>query len=116
MESKNYLIKPLKDKRGVLGLDTVRLVLISLLTIAVIAIAVFLALVSLRDAGIFTDGSQEENDTSSIIGNITSGSVNFFKQIPTIFTLLGVVVIILVIAIVIVAVSRFGGGGRGESL
>lgn len=106
----------LKQKRGVLGLDTTRVVLISLLTLAVIAIAVFLALVSLRDAGIFTAGSLEKNQTNDIISNITGGSVNFFKQIPTVFTLLGVVLIILVIAIVIAAVSRFGGGGRGESL
>ena len=106
----------LLDKKGVLGLETTRVVLISLLTLAVIAIAVFLALVSLRDAGIFTAGSQEKNQTDTIISNITTGSTNFFKQIPTVFTLLGVVLIILVVAIVIAAVARFGGGSRGESL
>lgn len=102
-------------KRGVLGLDTVKSVLIALLMLAVIAIAVFLALSSLQSAGIFTTKSASDNATTYIISNITEGSGNFFKQIPTIFTLLGVVVLILIIAIVIVAVSRFSGG-RGESL
>lgn len=111
-------IRPISmKKKGVLGLDTVKVVLISLLVLAVIAIAVFLALVSLRDAGIFVTGSQEKNDTNAIISNITSGATNFFKNVPTFFTLLGVVVLILIIAIVIVAVTRFtGGGGRAESL
>ena len=106
----------LKDKRGILGMDTVKAVLITLLTLAVIAIAVFLALVSLRDSNIFTAGSLEKNQTTNIIENITTGSTNFFKQVPTFFTLLGVVVLILIIAIVIVAVTRFQVGGRGESL
>lgn len=106
----------LKNRKGALGLDTVKIVLMSLLVLAVIAIAVFLALVSLRDAGIFTASSYEDNQTDNIIGNITYGSTNFFKQVPTFFTLLGVVVLILIIAIVIVAVSRFQGGGARESL
>lgn len=46
-----------------------------------------------------------------IASNITVGPQNFFKQMPTIFTLLGVVLIILVITIVIVAISKFSGGG-----
>lgn len=102
-------IKPLKlDKKGVLGLDTAKVFLISLLTLAVIAIAVFLALVSLRDSGVISETYAEYNYTQAIILNITEGSTNFFKQIPTAFTLLGVVLIVLVIAIVIIAVSRFG--------
>jgi len=106
----------MRNKKGILGLDTVKSVLISLLTLGVIAIAVFLALVSLQNANIFTTGSQAANDTTNIIQNITTGSTNFFKQIPTVFTILGVVVIILVVAIIIVAVSRFGQAGRTESL
>lgn len=103
-----------KDKRGVLGLETTKMVIIGLLTLAVIFIAAVLALASLRDAGIFTSGSSDYNASVNVINNITSGGQNFFKQIPTVFTLLGVVLIVLVIAIIIVAVSRFGG--RGESL
>lgn len=107
---------PKKNKKGALGLDTTKTVMISLLTLAVIAIAVFLALVSLRDAGIFSSGSLEDNQTTDIIANITYGGTRFFQNVPTFFILLGVVVLILIIAIVIVAVSRFSAGGSRESL
>src|SRR5437773_1646167 len=96
-----------KDKKGILGLDTVKGVIISLLTLAVIAISVFLALVSLRNANIFAASSQEANQTTNIINNITSGTSSFFTNVPTIFTLLGVVVLILIISIIIIAVTRF---------
>ena len=105
-----------KDKRGVLGLDTTKAVLIALLTLAVIAVAVILALTSLRDSSIFTTGSEEQNQTTSIVGNISSGTTSFFSNVPTFMVLLGVVVLILIISIVIVSVGRFGGGGRGAGL
>lgn len=108
-------MRQLLRKKGILGLDTVKAVIISLLVLAVIAIAAFLALVSLQNANIFTTGSQAANQTNNIVGNITTGTGNFFSQIPTIMTLLSVVVLILIIAIVIVAVTRFQQGGR-ESL
>ena len=106
----------LKDKRGILGLDTVKAVIITLLTLAVIAIACFLALVSLQNANIFTTGSTAANQTNYIINNITGGTTAFFNNVPTFFTLLGVVVLILIIAIVIVAVTRFSPGMGRESL
>lgn len=107
----------LKEKRGILGMDTVKAVLITLLVLSVIAIAVFLALVSLRDSNILVSGTTERNATNDLISNVTKGVTNFAQQIPTFFTLLAVVVLILIIAIVIIAVTRFqGGGGRAESL
>ena len=99
-----------KNKKAVLGLDTVKAVMISFLVLAVIGIAIVLALVSLRDSSIFTAGSQELNDTTNIVNNITSGLVDFFSNTTTIFAILAVVVIILAITIIIVAVTRFGGG------
>ena len=106
----------LKNRKGVLGLDTVKAVVIALLMLAVITIAVFLALTSLQDSNIFATGSDIKNKSDLVINNITYGTTNFFRNVPTFFTLLGVVVLILIIAIVIVAVTRFGGGGRPESL
>lgn len=104
------------NRRGVLGLDTVRDVMIFLLTLAVIAIAVFLALVSLQGANLFTAGSQAANDTDNVINNITVGTTQFFANIPTVFVILGAVVIILAVALILFAVSRFSataaGGGR----
>lgn len=104
------------NKKGILGLDTVKAVIIALLTLAVITIASFLALVSLQNAGIFTSGSQSANQTNNIIQNITSGATSFYTNVPTFFVLLGVVVLILIISIVIVAVTRFSPGAGRESL
>lgn len=97
-------------KKGILGLETVGGVIKALLILAVLSIAVFLALVSLQNAGIFTDGSQSANDTDNVINNITSGTTDFFSNVPTFMTLLAVAVILLIIGLVIVAVNRFSGG------
>ena len=104
------------NKRGVLGLNTVKTVIISLLVLAVVAIAVFLALESLNTSNIFTDGSQAANNTNDLINNVTSGTTLFFTYVPTFMVLLAVVVLILIIAIVILAVTRFETGGPRESL
>ena len=111
------MFKPLvpKNKKGAV-VETLRLVgavILTLLTLAVITIAVFLALSSLQNAGIFTAGSQSANDTNVIIKNITTGTTNFFAQIPTIMTILGIVALIGAIVLIIYFVSRMGGGGKG---
>jgi len=102
-----------KSKRGVLGLDTVKAVMVTFLILAVIGVSIILATVSLRDSNIFTSGSQEQNDTNNIVGNISGGLVSFFSSTGTIFAILVVVVIILAISIIIAAVSRFGGRESG---
>lgn len=105
----------LKDKKGILGLETVRVVIVTLLILAVTSIAVFLALVSLQNANIFTASSQAANDTALIISNITTGTTSFFANVPTFMILLGVVVLLLIIAIVLVVVGRFGGTGPARA-
>ncbi len=104
------------DKKGVLGLETVGSVIITLLVLAVIAIAVFLALDSLNTANLFTAGSQSANDTTNLINNITSGTTAFFANIPTVMVILGAVVIILAVVLIILAVGRISGGARAAEL
>ena len=118
MKSLNQIQKSHAKKmnnRGVLGMETARDVIIFLLVLSVTAIAVFLALVSLQDSGIFKAGSQAKNQTDNVINNVTSGTVDFFKNIPTVMTILGAVVIILAVVLILVAVGRFttGAGGVG---
>jgi uncharacterized membrane protein YfhO len=106
-----------KSKRGVLGLDTVKAVILSLLTLAVLFVAVVLALTTLINSNILPSGPASTNYTVGAVQNITSGGATFFTYVPTFFILLAVVVLILIIAIVIVAVGRFGGGmGGGNSM
>jgi uncharacterized membrane protein len=101
-------IKPL-DKKGQVGLDTARNVMLALLTIGVIAFAIIVALSSLNNSNALSPGSLEQNQTSNVLNNITSGTADFFSNTGTWFSLLAIVVIILIIAIVIFAVNRFGG-------
>ncbi len=102
----------LKNKKGQLGLGVVREVMIGFLVLAVIAIAIVLALVSLRDSNIFTADSIEERDVNNTIANITGAVTDFFSDTGTIFSILIVVVIILAISIIIAVVTKFGGAGR----
>ena len=85
--------------------------MVAFLILAVVFVAIILALVSLRDSSIFEAGSQELNDTTNIVNNITDAGVDFFSNTGTIFAILVVVVIILAITIIILAVQRFGGKG-----
>lgn len=101
------------NKKGQLGLDVVRSTIIFLLIIAVFVVASTLALVSLRDSGVFTTSSLEANYTSAIVANVSTAGSDFFANAQTIFSILVVVVIISAIAIVILVVRRFGGGGGG---
>jgi hypothetical protein len=101
------------NHKGVLGMEDVKAVMLFLLVLAVVAIALFLALTNLNSAGLFTAGSQPANDTSNIINNITSGTTSFFKNVPTIFTILGAVVIITAVILILIAVQRISQSAGG---
>jgi len=176
-----------KEKKGIMGLDNVKAVILTLLIAAVMVIAMFAILVPLRtsvenidnqaltvinetpitptDAGVvlvhnpnternavctitaarnasqaaviaasnynvsrcrlanttstFSDRAwnvtytvnYDNPQTNSLVENTTLGPINFFTNVPTFFTLLGVIVLVLIIAIIIIAVSRFAAGG-----
>ena len=103
----------IKNRNGVLGLETSKAVMISFLILAVTGVAILLALTSLQNANIFATGSQAANDTAAITGNVSAGLVTFFASTGTIFSILIVVVIILAISIIIWAVGRFGQQTEG---
>ncbi len=105
--------KLMKQRRGQVGLDTAKAVMLSLLTIAVIAFAIIVALSALGNSNALEEGSQEANDTDNILNNVTGGVSDFFSNTGTWMALLAVVVIILIISIVIFAVNRFGGRTGG---
>ncbi len=104
---------PELNKKGQVGLDTARAVMLALLTLGVIGFAIIVALASLNDSDALTAGSLEKNQTTSVLQNITGGVATFFSNAGTWFSLLAIVIIILIIAIVIFAVNRFSGGNRG---
>ena len=104
---KTYLMT--KGKKAQVGLDIVKGVIMTLLILGVLAVAVFLALTSLQNSGIFTAGSTGQNNTNAVVNNITGGTVTFFTYIPTIMSILAVVVIIAAVAILIFYVKGFEG-------
>jgi Trk-type K+ transport system membrane component len=101
-------LRPL-NKKGQLGLDTVRAVMTTFLVLAVLGVAILLALVSLQDADLFTADSTADNSTDNIINNVSDATADFFSNTGTIMSILVVVVIILAISIIIITVRRFGG-------
>lgn len=105
-----FMLRPLK-KKGQIGLDTVRNVMVSLFILLVIGIAFVLGAVTLRDANLFVAGTPEAQSINDSIRNVTTAFTGFFDDADTIFNILVAVVIILAIGIAIFVVSRFGGAG-----
>ena len=96
------------DKRGQVGLDTAKAVMLALMTLGVIAFALIIALNQLNSTSVATA------QTTSIVNNITGGTASFFGNTATWFALLSIVIVILIVSIVIYAVNRFGGGSSGS--
>jgi len=114
MDIKKRIEKFRMDRKGQVGLDIVTRVFLALFTLAVIGFAVIIALSSLNNSNALTAGSQEANESTAVLLNVTAGTAEFFSNTTTWLTLLSVVVIILIIAIVIIAVRGFSGTGRGS--
>lgn len=95
-----------KDKRGVMGLDTVEAVIGSLLVLTIFAFAAIIAWGNLVGNTGLTAGSIADNATTNILNNATKATANFFQQMPTVFTILGIVVLILAVILIVVAVQR----------
>ncbi len=98
----------LKNKKGILGLDTAKLFVLALLSLVIIAVVTLIILDSLQGATTLTGASEIINNTSEALSD-------FFEDSGTWFTLIGVVIIILIIAVVIVVVNRFGTGAGGAA-
>ena len=98
----------LKKKRAILGLDTAKLFVLAILSLAIIAVVTLIVLDSLRSATTLTGAGEIINNTSEALSD-------FFSDAGTWFTLIGVVIIILIIAVVIVVVNRFGTGAGGAA-
>ena len=98
----------LKNKKGVLGLDTAKLFVLAILSLVIIAVVTLIVLDSLGDATTLTESSE-------IINNTSEALADFFADAGTWFTLIGVVIIILIIAVVIVVINRFGTGAGGAA-
>ncbi len=98
------------NKKGVVGLEVGKKVMLLLLTMGIIAFALIIALNQLNSTSVAT------TQTTNIVNNITGGVETFFTNATTWFALLGIVVLILIIVIVIKAVGSTSGGKGGSGL
>ena len=105
-----------KEKKGILGLNTVKAFIVVMLSLAIIAVVTLVVLGAIQNANIATPASIAANGTAGIIANVSNGISSFFGNATTFFSLLGVVVIILIISLVVVVVNRFGGEARTGEL
>ena len=101
-------IKPLKiiSKRGQI-INTVTGVIMGLFILILLAFAIFLGISSLNPGSFFAGGTPSHNAINGSIDNLTTGFAQFTEQIPTVFTVLGVVLVLGALAILILIVVRF---------
>lgn len=104
------LKKVLRGKKAQAGLGLAGSIIMALLTLAVLATAVNIALANLKTSTGLTAGTIEYNNTQDIIDNVTGGTAVFFDDVSTWMTILGVVVLLLIISVIILVVKRFGAG------
>lgn len=102
----------MKDKRGVMGMDTAKSFVLALMTLVVIGVTTLIVLNSLGDTSVVSD----DNQTTNVIDNASRGIESFFSNSTTWLALLSVVIIILIISAVIVVVNQFGQTGSRARL
>ena len=104
------------NKKGQ-ALDLTSSFIVGLLIFIVTVFAILFGIAQLNPGSFFAAGSANQNATNQLTSNTTTGIANFSQQIPTVFTVLGVVLILGVVGLLLLIVRRFaGGGGTGVSI
>lgn len=110
MESiKSWLKKNKMDDKGQtlnLATGTVMGVMIFIFMV----FAVLFAISTLNPAGFFTAASSEANATGDLTKNLTAGVSKFGSYIPTIMTVIAVVVVLAAIVILVAYVKNMNAG------
>lgn len=104
------------NKKAQYGLEVVKNVVLGLFILALFVVAIFAGAGAIKNSSIFTAGSQEKNDTTLILNNITSSGATFFGNVPTFISILVIVVIMTFLGLLIYAVYRFAGRGGTSGL
>lgn len=104
------------NKKGQYGINVVVSVALGLFTLLLIAVAVIAGSNALLSSSLFTSGSTSYNQTSNMVGNLTSGVSGFFANSGTFFAILAVVVIMIFLGLMIGAVYLFTRGRHEKGL
>jgi len=102
----------MRNKKG----QTVNLIagtVVSFMVLIFIIFAVLYGVSTLNPASFFTSNSAEANATGQLTGNLTTGVASFGARIPTVLTILGVVLALSAIVLLIFFVRRMQGSAGG---
>ena len=113
MEEKLKLFSPSNKKGQSGGLITGLVFGVASLVIGVII--AFVIVSTLTGAGLLTANSSEDNATTNLAGNFTSGVNNISSKIPTVLLVAAIVLILGVLAILVGVWQRMRMGG-GQTL
>lgn len=105
-------LKPL-NKKGQLGFELVKPIVITVLVLIVLGVVFLVTTVSLRDSNILTEHSAEYNSSVGYMNNGTEGLTAIFSKIPTVMTILAVVIIITAVVLILRQVGSFGKSAGG---
>ena len=103
-----------KDKRGIFGLTAIQQFFVVILGIALLAYVIVIIMGTLQSANIVTTGSLAANQTTAILGNVSTGVTGFFSSINPVYAILAILVIILVL-VVLVRVVQSPSSSRAEA-
>jgi len=105
------LISKLKKKGQ--ALNIIGATVIGFMILIFMIFAVLYGISALKPSSFFMTDSAEANTTADLTRNLTAGVSTFGSYIPTVLTVLAVVLVLAGIAILILYVRRMNGGGEG---
>ena len=103
--------KLMKNKKGVFGLTAVQQFFAVVLGIALLAYVIVVIMGTLNSANILTANTLAANQTSYILGNVSTGITGFFSAINPVYAILAILVIILVLVVLVRVVQSPGSSG-----
>lgn len=106
----------MKDKAAVFGLTSVQSFFAIILGVALLAYVIVVIMSTLQTSTILPTGSLGANQTTQILGNVSSGITSFFGSINPVYAILAILVIILVLVVLVRVVTGSTQGGGTPQL
>lgn len=101
----------LKNKKGIFGLTSVQEFFAIILGVTLLAYVIVVIMATLQSSTILPSGSLGANQTSLMLGNVSSGITSFFSAINPVYAILAILVIILVLVVLVRVVSGTASPG-----
>jgi thiosulfate reductase cytochrome b subunit len=114
MDMKRMLSKLMNDAKAVFGLNAVQSFFATILGIALLAYVIVIIMGTLQSASIVGTGTLAANQTSYILGNVSTGVTGFFSSINPVYAILAVLVIILVLVVLVRVVQAPAGSSAPQ--